>query len=302
VVNITHKTTKIQRTQRETFSLVKKMQINRETVAVVTGAANGIGRALALRLSKEGARLALADIDEEKLQDLSVILGGAGVHHSIHKLDVSNSEDMEDFARQVISRHGSANLLINNAGVALHGFIEEVSLTDIEWLMGINFWGTVYGVKHFLPILKEQKEAHIVNLSSVFGLIAPPGQAAYCASKFAVRGFTEALKHELAGTNVTVSSVHPGGIRTEIAVHARLGQKADPALKKDAEDRFSRLARTPPEAAAERILQGIARRENRILIGRDARMIDILQRLIPVRYWQIMGRLVQVHPERNGKK
>ena len=272
------------------------MQINKETVAVVTGAASGIGKALALRLAKEGSRLALADIVEDRLHELSETLGRDGVHHSIHTVDVSSSEAMEEFAQQVVSRHGSAHLLINNAGVALHGFVEQVSIADIEWLMGVNFWGTVYGVKHFLPILKAQKAAHIVNLSSVFGIIAPPGQAAYCASKFAVRGFTEALKHELAGTNVSVSSVHPGGIRTEIAIHARLGEKSDPASKKNAVDRFSQLARTSPEAAAERIVQGVTRGEERILIGRDASMIAILQRLIPVRYWKLLGKLVGIPP------
>jgi short-subunit dehydrogenase len=195
--------------------------------------------------------------------------------------------------RNVVEHFGRADVLINNAGVALCGDIEEVSLEDIEWLMGINFWGMVYGVKYFLPILKQQKKSYIVNLSSVFGMIAPPGQAAYAASKFAVRGFTEALRHELAGTSVQVSSVHPGGIRTGIANSSRLGAGADPGKHQRDAAMLEFLARTSPERAADRIVDGMLQGESRILIGFDASLIDLFQRLLPVRYWRIMGPLLE---------
>ena len=155
--------------------------------------------------------------------------------------------------------------------------------------MNINFWGTVYGVKYFMPILKPEKRPHIVNLSSVFGLIGPAGQCAYAASKFAVRGFTEALRHELEGSNVGVSCVHPGGIRTPIARRSRIGAAASASKREENIERFERLARTPPEKAAERILRGVERREPRILIGTDAYQIDVLQRLRPASYWKTLS-------------
>jgi len=155
--------------------------------------------------------------------------------------------------------------------------------------MNINFWGTVYGTNYFLPILKREKRAHIVNLSSVFGIIAPAGQAPYAASKFAVRGFTEALRHELEGSNVGVSCVHPGGIKTPIARRSRIGAGASASKREENIERFERLARTPPEKAAERILRGVERGEPRILIGTDAYQIDILQRLRPASYWKTLS-------------
>src|SRR5882672_2309164 len=172
------------------------------SVAVITGAATGIGRALAARLADEGANLCLADINKGALDVVADDLRAKGCDVSAHCVDVADRQQVETLCRKTVEHFGRADLLINNAGVALSGDVEEVSLADIEWLMGINFWGTVYGVKYFLPILKQQKKAYIVNLSSVFGLIAAPGEAAYAASKFAVRGFTEALRHELAGTSV----------------------------------------------------------------------------------------------------
>jgi short-subunit dehydrogenase len=168
--------------------------------------------------------------------------------------------------------------------------IEELSLDDLRWLMGINFWGVVYGVTYFLPILKQQPRAQIVNLSSVFGIIAPAGQSAYSASKFAVRGFTEAVRHELEGTSVSVSCVHPGGIHTPIAKRARLGAHASQSKREAAIAYFEKVTPTSPEAAAVRILKGVEKREPRILIGRDARQIDIVQRLRPATYWKMMAK------------
>jgi NAD(P)-dependent dehydrogenase (short-subunit alcohol dehydrogenase family) len=259
-------------------------------VAVVTGAGSGIGLALAQRLAAAGSALALADLDEAGLQQTLQSLAKSSAVVTTHVVDVAKEESVKSFAADVNSRHGRVTLLINNAGVALHGDFEEISLDDLRWLMDINFWGTVYGVRYFLPLLKREPRAHIVNLSSVFGLIAPAGQAAYSASKFAVRGFTEALRHELAPTNVCVSCVHPGGIRTPIAQHARLGASTPASRREASISRFQKLARTPPETAAAVILRGVERRQPRILIGMDAYQIDVLQRLRPATYWKSLAR------------
>jgi NAD(P)-dependent dehydrogenase (short-subunit alcohol dehydrogenase family) len=261
-------------------------------VAVVTGAASGIGRALALRLAREKMSLALADVNEpgleETAREVNERFGQKNTLISTHVVNVSDAAGMEAFASDVIQRHGRVTLLINNAGVALHGNFEEISLVDFEWLMGINFWGVVYGVGNFLPVLRRQPRAHIVNLSSIYGIIAPAGQTAYCASKFAVRGFTEALLHELAGTNVGVSCVHPGGIRTPIAKNARVGTGVHSSIRDLNLARFEVHAVLPPETAADRIVRGVKRNEPRILIGKDAIGMDRLQRLLPVNYWKVL--------------
>jgi len=258
-------------------------------VAVLTGAGSGIGRALAQQLAAAGSALALADIDEAGLKQTIESLEGRSAAISTHVTDVAEEASVSAFAEDVRSRHGRVTLLINNAGVSLHGDFEEISLDDFRWLMNINFWGTVYGVKYFLPVLKREGRAHIVNLSSVFGIIAPAGQCAYSASKFAVRGFTEALRHELDGSNVCVSCVHPGGIQTPIARRSRIGAGASESKREKNIARFERLARTPPEKAAARILRAVERREPRILIGTDAYQIDILQRLRPASYWKTLS-------------
>jgi short-subunit dehydrogenase len=262
-------------------------------VAVVTGAGSGIGRALAQQLATEGSALAIADVDETGLAETAASLKDTTAIVTTHVVDVSDESRVRVFSEEVVARHGRATLLINNAGVALHGTFEEISVDDLRWLMGINFWGVVYGVKYFLPVLKREKHAHIVNLSSVFGMIAPVGQSAYCASKFAVRGFTEVLRHELAGTNVSVSCVHPGGIRTAIAKRSRLGAQAKASTQKEGVALFERVAKTSPEVAAARILRGVERREPRILIGMDAHQIDITQRLFPATYWKLMSRRME---------
>ena len=262
-------------------------------VAVVTGAGSGIGRALAEQLAAAGSALALADVDETALQQTAQSLAETSALVTTHGVDVAKEEKIKAFAADVERCHGRVTLLINNAGVALYGNFEEISLEDLRWLMEVNFWGVVYGVRYFLPLLKREPRAHIVNLSSVFGLIAPAGQAAYAASKFAVRGFTEALRHELGGSRVGVSCVHPGGIRTSIARRARLGAGASAAGHRESVARFERLARTCPEGAAARILRGIERSEPRILIGRDAYQLDILQRLRPGSYWKPLAKKLE---------
>ena len=262
-------------------------------VAVVTGAGSGIGRALAQQLAAAGSAVALADIDEAGLEQTAQSLVKNGVLITTHVVDVAKEERVKSFADEVKERYGRVTLLINNAGVSLHGDFEEISLDDFRWLMGINFWGIVYGVKYFLPLLKQERRAHIVNLSSLFGIIAPAGQVSYAASKFAVRGFTEALRHEFEGSNVNISCVHPGGIRTPIARRSRLGA-GTPEWKREANiARWDRLARTPPETAAAKILRGVERREGRILIGIDAYQVDFLQRLRPASYWKSLAKKME---------
>jgi NAD(P)-dependent dehydrogenase (short-subunit alcohol dehydrogenase family) len=259
-------------------------------VAVVTGAGSGIGRALAQQLAAAGSALALADVDEAGLFETAQSLVKKSALVTTHVVDVADEGAVRSFAEDVGKRHGRVTLLINNAGVAMEGTFEEISLDDFRWLMNINFWGTVYGVKYFLPLLKREERAHIVDLSSVFGLIAPPGQPAYSASKFAVRGFTECLRHELASTPVRVSCVHPGGIRTAIARRARIGAGVKRAGREEKAPQLERLFRTSPEEAASRILRGVERSEPRILIGSDAYQIDVVQRLRPGTYWKTLAK------------
>jgi len=258
-------------------------------VAAVTGAGSGIGRALAQQLAEAGSALALADVDEAGLAQTAESIGSRKVLVTTHAVDVAEEAGVSAFAEEVGRKHGRVTLLINNAGVALEGTFEEISLDDFRWLMNINFWGVVYGVKYFLPMMRREPRAHIVNISSVFGIIAPPGQPAYSASKFAVRGFTECLRHELAETPVRVSCVHPGGIRTAIARRARIGAGVKRAGIEEKISKFEHLFRTSPEEAAARILRGVERSKPRILIGSDAYKIDILQRLRPATYWKAMA-------------
>lgn len=268
------------------------MTLSKNSIAVVTGAASGIGRALAVRFAREKiAGIAISDVNEQGLSETAEMVAKLGVDCSSHIVDVSNREHMRQCVYEVVKKHGRVTHLINNAGVALIGNVEEVSIEDIEWLMGINFWGTVYGVKFFLPVLREQEQAHIVNVSSIFGVIAPPGNAAYCASKFAVRGFTEALRHELEGSNIAVSCVHPGGIKTNIGEASRVGKRSSEAEKRRAAQFLAKASRTTADEAAETIIKGIRSRNPRILIGADARLIDKIQRLFPKKYFSVMDKM-----------
>ncbi len=269
------------------------MSLTNESVVVITGAASGIGRALAIRLARENiAGIAIADVNEKELAETAALIKNQNLKVTTHLVDVADLPQMENFAAEVVSRHGRATHLINNAGVALGGTVAEVSLEDIRWLMNINFWGVVYGTKLFLPVLEKEKSAHIVNISSIFGIVAPPGNAAYSASKFAVRGFTEALRHELENTNITVSTVHPGGIATNIASRARVGAnvKLSAAEQKEKVEKFNRqLAATTPERAAEIIVKGIKSRRTRIVIGNDAKLLSIFARIFPRRYYSVVN-------------
>ena len=268
------------------------MSLNSNSVVVITGAASGIGRALTVRLAQEKiAGIAISDVNEEGLIETANMLEATGVPVSTHVVNVAELEQIQQFAADVIGNHGRVTHLINNAGVGLIGTFEQISIEDFEWLMGINFWGVIYGCKVFLPILEKEDSAHIVNISSVFGLIAPPEQTAYSAAKFAVRGFTESLRHELADSNISVSSVHPGGIKTNIVRNAKLGAEAPEEWKQQASKFFERVTQTSSEETAEVILKGIREKNPRILIGKDAKAISLVSRLFPKGYLKILERL-----------
>jgi NAD(P)-dependent dehydrogenase (short-subunit alcohol dehydrogenase family) len=257
-------------------------------VAVVTGAGSGIGRALACELAAHGAKLALADIDEGGLAETRALLpSDASV--TTQRIDVSKADEMADFRAAVERDFGRCSLLVNNAGVALYGRFEEVSQDDLAWIMGINFWGAVYGCREFLPLLRREPAANIVTISSVFGLIAPPLQSGYSASKFAVRGFSEVLRHELAYSNVRLTVVHPGGIKTRIAANTRRGAFASEAGWKRDTKGFERSLVTPPDVAAAKIVQAVLRDRPRLLIGGDAFLIDTVQRFWAAQYIKILA-------------
>ena len=265
--------------------------------AAITGAASGIGRALAQEFAARGCDLALADRDEAGLQMLARELAATSrAKVTTNDIDVSAPEQITAFAQAATQAHPGLRIVINNAGVALMGQFDEVDQAQMDWLFNINFWGVVHGTRAFLPHLKTQGEAHIVNLSSIFGIVAPPGQSAYAASKFAVRGFSESLRHELqmANSPVRLSVVHPGGVATAIARNARSGSGvSDNARRAQAIERFEAAARTTPQAAAQRIIKGVENNEPRILIGSDARMMDLLQRLLPGTYWSVLAKRLE---------
>lgn len=267
------------------------------SAAAVTGAASGIGRALAHELALRGCDLAIADRDEAGLQAAAAEIAKVSTRKvTVHRLDVSEPGQIAAFAEAAGVAHPGLNIVVNNAGVALLGEFCEIEQAQMEWLFNINFWGVVHGTRAFLPLLSRQREAHIVNISSIFGILAPPGQSAYCAAKFAVRGFSESLRHELAVANssVRLSVVHPGGVATNIARNSRSGTGiTDNARRAESIERFDALARTTPTAAAQRIIAGIEKNQPRILIGKDARFMDLLQRFRPATYWKVMQRMME---------
>ena len=262
--------------------------------AVVTGAAGGIGRGIALALARRGCHVALADIDEAALARTTAEIAGQESARSLrvshYRLDVANRAAVAALPAQMMAAHGAVDILVNNAGVALGGTFLESAETDFDWLLGINFWGVVQMTRAFLPLLSNSEEARIVNVSSLFGLIAPPGQTAYAASKFAVRGFSESLRHELADTRIGVTVVHPGGIATSIAKNARMPASLsdDEAAKR--RTFFDSFLTMPPETAGEIIVRGVERRKARILVGSDAKYAELVERLMPVNYWKWLGR------------
>ena len=266
-------------------------------VVAITGAASGIGRALAADLAGRGAELALSDVDEAGLAATASRCGTTRVTTAL--VDVADRAAVGAWADRVVADHGLVNVIVNNAGVAVAATVEALSYADLEWLMGINFWGVVHGTKAFLPHLKASGDGHVVNISSVFGLVSVPTQSAYNAAKFAVRGFTDALRMELEieGAPVSATTVHPGGIRTNIARNARV----DPEIvgDQDPASEFDKLARTSPERAARLILAAVEADKRRALIGPDAVAIDLAARL-PTRWYQAL--LVRGARRRGGHR
>jgi NAD(P)-dependent dehydrogenase (short-subunit alcohol dehydrogenase family) len=258
-------------------------------VVVVTGAGSGIGRALAEQAGRAGARLALSDWDEQGLGETAERIAAATGHPArVDRLDVRDRQAVRAYAESVRADLERVDVLVNNAGVALHGSFDEVAYEDFEWVMDVDFWGVVHGCKAFLPYLVESGDGHLVNVSSVFGLMAVPGQTAYNSAKFAVRGLTEALRQEmlLAGHPVQVTCVHPGGIRTAIVRNARVTSSHD---KAEVVDRFdNHLARTTPERAAEVIWSGVLAGRPRVLVGTDAKLLDACVRLLGSRYQRLL--------------
>lgn len=265
----------------------------RDRVAVVTGAGSGIGRAIAISLARRGCHLALADIGEAGLEQTAGTAGALAVRVSCHRLDVADATMVRALPQQVNASHGRVDLLVNNAGVALGGSFEQVSEADFDWLMDINFHGVVRMTRAFLPYLHAGDDSRLVNVSSLYGLISPAGQAAYSASKFAVRGFSNALRHELQGSNVGVTVVHPGGVATSIARSARApaGVPEEEVLRRRALS--EKLLRMPADKAGEIIVRGIENRKARILVGMDAKIVSVIERIAPVRYWSLLKKGVQ---------
>ncbi len=265
-------------------------------VAAITGAGSGIGQQLALLLAQQGCHLSLSDVNEQGLAATIEQLKPYQVRVTSKRLDVSDRIAMRAWAEETVQNHGAVNMIFNNAGVALASTVEGASYEELEWIVNINFWGVVYGTKEFLPYIKQTHDGHIINISSLFGLTAQPSQAAYNATKFAVRGFTESLRQELDIENCGVSAlcVHPGGIRTNIARSARandslksLGMNAEKSVAQ-----FDKVLRTPPEVAAQQILAAVIKDKRRLLIGSDAKAIDLIQRILPTGYQKLTGLLM----------
>jgi len=261
-------------------------------VTVLTGAASGIGAALAVDLARRGAHLALVDLNAAGLEATAAQARAAGVTVSTHPMDVADHAAVAALPAAVLERHGRVTVLVNNAGVALGGMFGQVAAEDFDWLMEINFGATVRLTRAFLPALAREDAAQLVNVSSIFGIIAPPGQTAYAASKFAVRGFSESLRHELqtSGSPVGVTLVHPGGVRTAISENARLARGLDAAQVARERANWRSLLALDPARAAEIIAAGIERRAPRVLVGNDAKGAALVQRLFPVTYWKHVAR------------
>jgi short-subunit dehydrogenase len=263
------------------------MRLTPDRVAVVTGVASGIGRGLAEALAARGCRLALVDRDERGLEEAASQLRGASTSVSTHAIDVADRRRMEALPDAVLHEHGAVHLLVNNAGVSVAGPFAALSLVDWEWIVGVNFWGVIYGCHFFLPHLLRQEEAHVVNVASDFALVGFPTKTAYCATKFAVRGFSEALRAELHGSPVGLTCVYPGPVATQLVARGRHWDEA----KRQQEVRFLERRGMPLRAVAEQILRGVERNRARVLIGPETRLVDWMKRLFPAGTDALVARL-----------
>ena len=264
-----------------------------DRTAVITGAGSGIGRAIAQALARRGCHLALVDISEPGLAETVQLVDGASIRISRHRLDVADRAAVATLPQAVVAEHHRVDLMFNNAGVALAGTFDQVSEADFDWLIEINFAAVVRLTRAFLPHLKSSDDARIVNMSSLFGLVSPPGQTAYAASKFAVRGFSNALRFELAGSNVGVTVVHPGGVATKIAENARRHPGTTNAEMAEQLERARRVLTMRPEKVGEIVVRAVERRTPRVVVGGQAKMIALIERLAPVSYWKVLEALAR---------
>ena len=262
-----------------------------DKVVAVTGAASGIGRALALRLALEGCRLSLSDVDSKGLEETRDMLGGGSEKVATAIVDVSDKEQVYDWANRTAADFGRVDMVINNAGVTASDTLADITYDDFEWVFNIDFWGVVYGTRAFLPHLLKRPEAHIVNVSSINGIMPFPYNGPYNCAKFAVKGFNETLMIELRDTSVHVSSVHPGGVKTNITRNMRFTKVSDdPVRKEDMVTLFDKVAKTTSEQAAGRIVKGIRGNKKKILVGMDAKIIDLAVRIMPLSAIKMAGK------------
>ena len=269
------------------------MKSFKDKVAAITGAGSGIGRQLAVQLAGQGCHLSLSDVNETGLGETVALLDSMAVRVEADVVDVANREQVYRWSDKVVADHGRVNLILNNAGVSMTSTVEGLTYVELEWILGINLWGVIHGTKAFLPHIKASGEGHIVNVSSIFGMCAQPTQSAYNTSKYAVRGFTEALRLELEleGCAISATCVHPGGIKTNIIRSGRANASVKLGHDKSREQELSateKVLRTTPEVAAASILSAIQRNESRVVIGGDAKVMDMVVRLFPMLYQKLV--------------
>ena len=261
----------------------------KDKICVITGAGSGIGAACARAMAAEGAFIIGADVRMDMLNAVAAEVTEAGGRMAVHQLNVADRDAVFALSAKVEKAHGAADLVLNNAGVAHGAPVAEMTMDNFQWVMDIDFWGVVHGTQAFLPAMIARGSGHIANVSSIFGLIGVPTQSAYNAAKFGVLGFGEALRHEVKEQGIGVSTVHPGGINTNIVRHARFQQGPEmEAEREDAIQRFAQFTMTQPEGAAKTIMKGIKRNKARILIGPDAHFVDLVRRIFPTHYLKLM--------------
>ena len=256
--------------------------------SVVTGAASGMGAEVARGLAARGARVALVDRNADGLAAVAAALPGAG--HTTHVVDLADDAAVETLAADVAASHPRVQVLVTCAGSSMLGSLDQLTMEEMRWLMDVNLWGTVNVTKALLPLLRHEPAAHVTHLVSIYGLAAPAGRIPYAMSKFAVRGFTEALRHELEGSGVTVGAIYPAGVKTGIILHGRYAAAIDPAVAQRAAQAQAAMYHTEPADAAERIVRATIRRRARTMVGREAGLVDVLARVAPRRYWALLRR------------
>jgi short-subunit dehydrogenase len=260
----------------------------RSRTTVITGAASGMGAEVARELARRGARLALLDRNNDGLASLAAALEGTG--HTTHVVDLTDDDAVFALAGEIEASHPEVQALVTCAGSSMLGDIDQLTMEEMRWLMEVNLWGTVNVTKALLPVLRRRPAAHITHMVSIYGLAAPAGRIPYAMSKYAVRGFTEALKHELEGSTVSVGAVYPAGVKTGIILHGRYAASIDPAVAQRAATAQAAMYHTEPSDAARRIVEAMVRRAPRTMVGREARLVDVLARVAPNGYWSFMRR------------